>query len=94
MGTDAVEDILVLENKLSSTTSLTAPQNAALKSSSYRVRSRDKYSQIIPDNKLKYGMELKFSKFYNIYETNTINKTHKVMIMLSCEFHLTLKNKI
>jgi hypothetical protein len=29
-----------------------------------------------------------------LYETNTINKTHKVMIMLSCEFHLTLKNKI
>jgi hypothetical protein len=39
-------------------------------------------------------INLKKKEKENHYETTTINKTYKVMIMLSCEFHLTLKNKI
>jgi hypothetical protein len=69
---DVVDDILVLENKLSSTTPLTSPQSGALKSSGYRVRSKIEKKSVFDQTKeLNYGDELKFNKniqWYKIYD--------------------------
>jgi hypothetical protein len=76
-GKEIVDDILVIENKLSSTTALTTPQNGALKSSSYRVRSRNKFSEINSNNPLEYGIELKFSdkiQWYKVHDGSSEGK--------------------
>jgi hypothetical protein len=66
-----VDDILVIENKLLSTTPLTNPQSVALKSKNYRVRSRNESSQFGSGKNLIQGMELNFSKniqWYKVYD--------------------------
>lgn len=67
-----IEDILVLENKLSLSTPFTSPQSKALKNSSYRVRSKiEKESVFDQIKELNYGDELKFNKniqWHKIYD--------------------------
>lgn len=71
-GKQVVDDILVLENKLSVNTPLTSPQSGALKSSSYRIRSKIEKKSVFDQTKeLNYGDELKFNKnmqWYKIYD--------------------------
>jgi hypothetical protein len=69
-----IDDILVLENKLSGGTPLTSPQNGALKSNSYKVRSHDKVSETTQKIPLDYGTELKFSdkiQWYKVHDGNS-----------------------
>jgi hypothetical protein len=71
MGVDMVDDILVLENKLSGGTPLTSLQNGALKSSSYRVRSNDLSSQFDSNTLLKKNTELRFldeNQWYKVHD--------------------------
>jgi hypothetical protein len=73
MGRKVVDDILVIENKLSNTTPLTTPQNGALKSSSYRVRNiTEKKSQFGTNNILKKDDVLNFEnsqiKWYKVHD--------------------------
>jgi hypothetical protein len=73
-GKQVVDDILVLENKLSSTTPLTSPQSGALKSSGYRVRNiKQKESEYGTKNILSRDDVLKFEnnriKWYKIHDS-------------------------
>jgi hypothetical protein len=70
-----VDDILVLENKLSSNTPLTSPQNGALKSYGYRVRNiKQKESEYGTKNILSKDDVLDFEnkqiKWYKVYDGN------------------------
>jgi hypothetical protein len=77
-GRKVVDDILVLENKLSGGTPLTSPQNGALKNNSYKVRNQKKiYSEYETMNELKYGEELKFSnniQWYKVHDGSSDGK--------------------
>jgi len=64
-----VEDILVIENKLSSNTPLTKPQSGALKSSSYRVRSKDQEIENT-DKFLRQNANISFSNDIQWYKVH------------------------
>jgi hypothetical protein len=74
-GRKTVDDIIVIENKLSSTTPLTSPQTSAMKSASYVVRNIDpKQSQFELNNTLNQNAILNFEsgiiKWYKVYDGN------------------------
>lgn len=72
-GQRVVDDILVIENKLSRTTPLTDPQKAALKSSSFTVRSQNAISQFNNTNRLTHGSTIQFSnnrQWYKVYDSS------------------------
>ncbi|MDR1202837.1 MAG: hypothetical protein LBL58_14585, partial [Tannerellaceae bacterium] len=79
-GRKVIDDILVLENKLSGGTPLTSPQNGALKNNSYKVRNQKKiYSEYGTMNELKYGEELKFSSNIQWYKVHDGSSDGKVI---------------
>ncbi|MEM9327579.1 MAG: hypothetical protein AAGA85_18070, partial [Bacteroidota bacterium] len=68
----AVEDLLVIENKLQRSTALTTPQSNALRQSSYEVRSIMKASEFNTTNQLNQGDTLVFDgpiKWYKVYDS-------------------------
>ena len=69
-GQKMVDDMVVIEDKLGSSTRLTTPQNGALKSSSYRVRSISESSRFGSNDNLTQGMNLKFDKDIQWYKVS------------------------
>jgi hypothetical protein len=81
-GQKIADDILVIENKLSSTTTLTAPQNAALRNNSYKVRSINEASRFDTGVNLIQNMTLKFSneiQWYKVYDGTDGNSIHGII---------------
>lgn len=72
LGQQVVDDIVVIENKLSSTTPLTTPQSTAFTKISYKVRNQvKKFSEFGTGKELKYNQELKFDtqiKWYKVHD--------------------------
>jgi hypothetical protein len=65
-----VEDMVVIENKLSSTTSLTTPQSSAFTKNSFTVRSLEKISETNPSAKLDQGTILNFDSTKQWYKVH------------------------
>jgi hypothetical protein len=52
--------MIYIENKLSGATPLTSPQNGDLKSSSYKIRSKNEASQFASGKNLVQRVDLRF----------------------------------
>lgn len=66
-----VDDIIIIEDKLSASTPLTVPQSKAFTKKVFRVRSLDKFSEIGTDMKLNPGDVLPFNdgkQWYKVHD--------------------------
>jgi len=71
LGRKVVDDIVVIENKLSSTTPLTTPQSNAFNSTSLTVRSQNLPSQFGSNQNITSGTVLNFSgtkQWYKVHD--------------------------
>ena len=70
-GQQVIDDLVVIENKLSSTTPLTTPQATAFTKTSFTVRSQNLPSQFGNGTNLTSGKVLNFSgtkQWYKVYD--------------------------
>ena len=70
-GFQFVEDVVIIENKLSSSTPLTTPQSNAFTKTSFTVRSQSLPSQFGSGKNLTSGTALKFSgtkQWYKVHD--------------------------
>ncbi|MGO4773740.1 fibronectin type III domain-containing protein [Flavobacterium sp. W22_SRS_FK3] len=70
-GQKVIDDIVVIENKLSSTTPLTGPQSTAFTKTSFTVRSQNSTSQFGSNINLTSGKVLEFSgskQWYKVHD--------------------------
>lgn len=74
LGQKTIDDIIIIENKLKSSTQLTTPQTRALSKNSYTVRNAvDKVSEFGSSNTLKQNNVLNFNggiKWYKVYDSD------------------------
>lgn len=71
LGAKVVDDIVIIENKLSSSTPLTAPQSGAFTKTSYTVRSQSSVSQFGSGINLTSGKILDFlgqKQWYKVHD--------------------------
>jgi hypothetical protein len=65
-----IDDIIVIENKLSSTTPLTTPQSNAFTKNSFTLRSLDKFSEMGTGLKLEPGTVINFKNSKQLYKVH------------------------
>jgi hypothetical protein len=84
LGRKVVDDVIVIENKLSSTTPLTSPQANAFQKSTFTIRSLDKFSEMGSGTKLNPGDILRFDgskQWYKVHDGTDGNVITGIMKM-------------